>query len=188
MKKSILTIFIFILTINFGLSQTASDLEVKNGFKDIKLDESFQKWKPALFSDYIKKDDNGNIIGVLANSKSYDVFGYKVNSIVLTFQNEKISQIEINLEHFQDADVANEKFVKWRADDFETIYSNFNSLFGKGEKATGEKYGCDIIGMWVSESLVLDLRYYNFGVSKYDQCRIWLSKKSFLNSKIKSGF
>ncbi len=188
MKKNLLTILILILTNQFYFSQTKADLDTKYGFKDIKLDEPYQKWKPLLISDYIKKDDNGNIIGVLANSKSYDVFGFKVNSIVLTFQNEKLSQIELNLEHFQDADVANEKYVKWRADDFEKIYSNFNLLFGTGEKATGEKFDCDIIGMWVSDLLVLDLRYYNFGVSKYDQCRIWLSKKSFLTSKAKSGF
>lgn len=187
MKYIFLLIFIFSTRTVF-LAQSANDLDTRYGFMDIKLDDSYQKWKPFLRTDFNQVDEAGNPVRVLENISKYNVFGYKINTIALVFKDDKVSQIQITLENFQVADVANEKYVKWRADDFDNIRMQFNSLFGKGELGKGDKFKCDLIALWFSNLLVLDLRYYNMGVTKYDYCTIWLTKKSFLKSKTESGF
>jgi len=128
MKKIILFTFLFLYISLTANSQSVNDLDTKNGYKDFKIGDSFEKYEGKLiFRDYLKNDSNTPTYLVKQEFLYSDLFGYKIKAITLTFKANKLIMIDIWLKEIVPEGVV----WSFNADDFTNITNKFKSLFGE---------------------------------------------------------
>lgn len=186
MKKLIYLLTVISLTTLTGKSQSSVQLDEKNGFKDIKLGDSFSKWSSQL--KYIDTRDGTEKIYKYVGTCCQDVFGTAVESIDIIFANDKIIYIGITLKPYQD-NRANGMPAKFRHpnDDFNKLVVNFKSLFGDTQEGVpNENAGLMYSKIWEGQKVVLLADYYFMG--SYDFSKISVLDKTYFKKKKENGF
>ena len=143
MKKYLLIIFTFHFLISF--SQVSTKLDEKKGFKEFILGDSFSKWSSKL-----------NLIANKGDYKKYiyigkccqTVFNYNVYKIELEFKLEKLVNIYITLDQWEEpnetrqyTDISNCLYeIKKLATQFSILFGE-NSEYIKDDEKTMITYG-----------------------------------------------
>ena len=127
MKKIVLFTIFFLSISLIAYSQSVNDLDARNGYKDFKIGDSFEKYKGKLiFRDYWKNDQNTPTYSVKQEFSYSDLFGYTIKAITLTFKANKLIRIDIFLKELVPVGVN----MVFNADDFTNVTNKFKSLFG----------------------------------------------------------
>ncbi|MGB3946686.1 MAG: hypothetical protein WBM13_01770 [Bacteroidia bacterium] len=172
MKKTFafLTILFSMCTIIYG--QSSANLDEKNGFKDIKLGDSYEKWKWDL--KYLDVNTDNEKLYNYTGACCQDVFGKPVEKIVIITANEKITCIIITLKPYQDNRLTGfpAKF-RYPNDDFTKLTADFKSLFGEPREGLPNKAKsimyCNI---WKGQKVVLQVEYYFMGDYDYSEITV----------------
>ncbi len=185
--KRIITILILILLSNGILkAQSSAVLDEKNGFKDIKLGDSYDKWKLNL--KYLGTYGNNENLYSYTGSCCQNAFNIPVERIEIVFANNIITYIAIYLKPFQDnratGDPARFRFPN---DDFVRLNLDLQSLFGEGKDgAPSESEGLFYSKVYAGKKVALIADYYFKGT--YDFCKIIVFDKIYSDKKKQSGF
>ena len=208
----------FTLWINRGVySQTVSnpDLDLHRNFSEINLGDNYKKWEKFLFN---KEVHNERAFSYTFKSDSCcnTVFDNPTSLVWITFQDNKVASIRIELKNFLEG-----KKMTTRADmkvavqsaitKYVTITKRFSTLFGEPYASrTNEQ---DIpnepasIEQWMGANTFLETNYYYYeavypptrtvgpatGLTEKleetkDKTVIILSDLNYLKNKLKSGF
>ena len=185
--KKIITLSTLILLLNSVINaQASSVLDEKNGFKDIKLGDSYDKWKINL--TYLDTYGNNEKVYLYTGSCCQNAFNYPVEKIKIVFANNKIIYISIFLKPFQDNRATGDP-IKFRYPnlDFASVNKDLISLFGEGKDgALTEGKGLLYSKIYEGKKVVLVADYYN--KNTYDFCNILVYDKIYIENKKQSGF
>jgi hypothetical protein len=189
MKAHIFKLFIIALFINpiVTFSQVNSALDQKNGFRDFKLGDSFDKWKASL--KYVSMRSDGDKLYEYTGTCCNNVFSFSVNKIQLVYSANKLVHIFIELKPFEDARKQG-GIIEYQSPNpsYERLLKDFNSLFGYySEKVPlDEPFGRKYSTTWEGTKTVLVVDYYFLGT--YDYALIGVLDKNHYESKTKDGF
>ena len=193
---------------------TNTELDSHRNLNEINLGDSYQKWKNFLFD---KEVHDKFVLSYTFKSDSCcnELFGNAAKLVKLTFQNDKVVSIRIELKSFFEgkkivtSDEGN-LAIETAVAKYETINKNFSNLFGKPyashsnqENIPGEP---EAIVQWRGANTFLETNYYYYKAvypprrivgsamgltEKLEEARdktvIVLSDLNFLKNKVKSG-
>jgi hypothetical protein len=208
----------FNLWINHGVySQNVSnpELDLHRNFSEINLGDDYEKWQKFLFN---KEVHNERVFSYTFKSDSCcnAVFGNPTSLVWVTFQNDKVASIRIELKNFFEgkrmmttADV--KVAIKSAITKYEMINKRFSTLFGVPYASHSNEH--DIpnepasIVQWLGANTFLESNYYYYAAvypptrtvgpatgltEKLEEARdktvIILSDLNYLKNKLKSGF
>ncbi len=157
MKKVILfTILCFSISFS-GKAQSIDALDERNGYKDFKIGDSFEKYNGKLiFRDYLKNDSNTPTYLVKQEFLYSDLFGYKIKAITLTFKANKLIMIDIWLKEIVPEGVV----WSFNADDFTNITNQFKSLFGDQKYGMfNDDNGTNMMMIWKGKKVELWVKF-----------------------------
>lgn len=191
MKKIIVVITFVLSSITFG--QTLDKLDVKNGFKTIKLDDPISIYTSnlKLFKN-ISEDNVSGYTYTPANSDMYKVFDTEMDEINLYFKNDTKKLVGITL--LKRYKASNGNHFQNSLDDNMAILESFMYIFGKftGKIQEDNSTSSEIGVYWDGQKVRLQTTAKYFGLSKGSNLIIQVFKQSFLNNiideKVKSGF
>lgn len=157
MKKITLFTFLFIYISLTAFSQSVNDLDTKNGYKDFKIGDSFEKYEGKLiFRDYLKNDSNTPTYIVKQEFLYSDLFGYKIKAITLTFKANKLIMIDIWLKEIVPEGVV----WSFNANDFTNITNKFKSLFGEQKYGMfDDDQGTNMMMIWKGKKVELWVKF-----------------------------
>lgn len=187
--KPIITLCASIL---FGIaahSQTISDLDKKNGFKDFKMGDFYSKWKNDIrYKGTMKNGSNIKVytyIGVCCRQ----AFSYDLDSIELGFLDGRLTVIYLTTKQFQEAGYDTDRgiYTRWNGTkDFDKLKEALISYFGNYDSVEEAGNSGDISYYWVGKKVILELTYDYLSIDKGDKCRIMVGR---IDQKMKkSGF
>lgn len=107
-------------------------LDAKNGFKDLKIGDSINKWKQQIEFLTSEYSESKNLdLYKFKGSCCKEVFNHNVDDISLVFKESVIHKIILNMEktikyNTSDGDV--------RCTQYKSIQQSFNSIFGQGKE------------------------------------------------------
>lgn len=170
-------------------SQTISELDKKNGFKDFQLGDLITKWEKDLI--YQGTMNNGSNIKVYTyiGSCCRQAFNYDLDSIELGFLDGKLTVIYLTTKQFQEAGYDTDRgiYTRWNGTkDFDKLKDALTSYFGEYSSVDKGGNSGDISFYWLGQKVLLELKYDYLGIDKGDKCRIMVGR---LDPKMKkSGF
>ncbi|MBF0576387.1 hypothetical protein [Dysgonomonas sp. GY617] len=91
-------ILLFFLFSTIANSQSIEDLDKKNGFNQFQLGDSYTKWQSDLKLTQFEYHIPNAKLYFYTGKCCQDLFGFKVEGIFMTFQNDKLVEININLD------------------------------------------------------------------------------------------
>lgn len=165
MKKVIL-FAILSFTISFSVnSQSIDALDAKNGYKDFKIGDSFEKYNGKLiFRNYLNNDQNRPTYSIKKEFSYSDLFGYTIKDITLTFKADKLIMIDIWLKEIVP------EGVSWifNTDDFTNITDQFKSLFGEQKYHVYDDESDNMVGImqWKGKKVELWVRFVFRGTAQ----------------------
>lgn len=186
-KQSILILFVCLLTFTLRTNaQTIDKLDEKNGFKDFKLGDTYEKWKSSL--TYVSTTTDGEKLYKYTGTCCQEVFTTSVYEIDLLFSSDKLVYITIFLKPYQDyRGTKTPAEFRYPNDDYEKLVLDFKSLFGVSEKVyADESASIYYSNCWIGKNVVLFTSYYWF--SNYDYSRVSVKDKAYYTKKKESGF
>lgn len=187
MKKYLISITLLITAINV-LGQSTKELDNRNGFKSIKIDDLKTKYSSGL--TFWKSISEDNVTGYLYTSTDnslFYVFDLKADAIKLFFDNTTNKLVRISLVKTYPASESSNHYSTALADN-KSLIDNFTTLFGRySGKIDDEKNG-DIGVGWVGDKVILKVITTYEGLSNGSYNEISISKLSFVKSKVESGF
>jgi hypothetical protein len=184
MKKFILHSIVFVFFIGLN-AQTIEKLDIKNGFKDFILGESYSKWESFLVRT--GSWDDGSVGYSYNGNCCLKIFEYDVESILLRFHDNKIVGIYITTKKFQESYVKSGKYTEWRTQDFESIRVSFTMLFGEPSYYSTSDSG-NVTFQWKGKKVNLNSTYEFLGTEKGDRVQVSLEDLTFINEGVKNGF
>ena len=159
MNKAIFVIT-FIFFSNFILAQSVNDLDIKNGFRHLKLGSS-----PSQIKNIVKQENqfskNPNVVAYDYIGDDIDnVFNVKVDKVSLSFFKNKLFNISVtfgNLEHSEDFEVY----------EFNSIFSALEKTYGTDWVRPKNDDGIILNGaIWDGKNIRLELFRLDFSKSK----------------------
>ncbi|MDC1022489.1 hypothetical protein OAQ85_03535 [Schleiferiaceae bacterium] len=194
MKHS-LTIVLLAYCLNLT-AQSITDLDKRNGFKDFKIGDSYEKWKNS--TELLNNSSNGTKSYLYTGSCCGQVFDEDVESTELIFDKaNKLVGIGIRLKSFR---VSNKKsnpeggkyvYFDPELSDYKDLRNSFTMLFGNGIETLDPKPSDKspiAMSSWIGENISLTLNYWYTGLLGEDWCAILVSDNSYQSTKIQSGF
>lgn len=168
--------------------QSIGNLDVRGGFKGIKIGDSLTNWSEKIISIGNNSSSGKTVSNYkLKNPQDYKLFNYSISEIILSFYNKKVVSITVSTVCFQEIDTSGKTYQPWRTDDFTSINSSFESLFGEASGITADDKTGQVSAQWIAEKIML-LSIY-FPPSKYcDYQKIIISDLAFLVSTVSDGF
>lgn len=178
--KYLLLLLTFLFVTN-SKAQSLNALDAKLGQYNFKLGDSYQKW-----SSHLQLFLSGNIQkSYFYNSdKTLSIYDYPVKKVLLTFVNQKLALITIELSiwdepingGYSDLDKSLEKFA--------SLFEKYKSLYGKPtENKADEKTG-NVAIYWEGKSKYLLSKLTNLGVKKGSKVVIDFGDKNQMSSSI----
>jgi hypothetical protein len=164
MKKTLLFIVLFIFVSITSNSQSIKDLDARNGYKEFKIGDSFEKYDGKLiFRDYLNNDKNRPTYTVKDEFLYKDLFGYSIKAMTLTFKDNKLIMIDIWLKEIVPVGV----LWSFNADDFTNITNQFKSLFGEQKYGMfNDEQGTNMMMIWKGEKVQLWVKFVFRGTSE----------------------
>jgi hypothetical protein len=165
----------FVTTVSF--SQNIEKLDEKNGFKDFKLGDSFQKWQSSLSYQGSKKNVKRYYYkGSCCNT----IYEYPIESILLDFSNNKLVQIALLHKTVPE----NGSYTEI---DMSKIYSKLIDSFGvfTTKDTTSDS---KIFLMWFGKKVDLLFVWTYLGISEGQQYEVIVSDSEFSNKEKSDGF
>lgn len=187
MKISLITLLLLMQFISF--SQSIEVLDVKYGFKSIKLDDPISKFSNQISLIKTFSADNTSVYKFTPSDMNlYSVFNSKMDEIRLIFENSSNKLIGIlllktyppsNSNHYSDA-----------LDEASTLRENFIAMFGKGNsKISNNDASGDQLGIaWIGDKAALSVVTSYHGLSKGSDNQVAVFKTDYMKAKLNSGF
>lgn len=157
-----------------GFSQSISELDERNGFKEIKLGSHFLDYPEGELERYPGSNNDYMYMGTCCKT----VFDKEVNGLMLSFDGEmKLEQILIDVPVSPDKDVT-------------ALAYNFYALFGKPTAVSNNSDARDEIYIWKGEITYLSLYLKPLEFSGFYRPVIIVGRASNLgrNKSIEDGF
>ncbi len=168
-------------------SQSTSELDLKNGFKDFKLGDSYSKWKGTLVFE--SKDNQGIITYRYTGNCCRQMFDKNLDATYLIFKQGILSAIILETELFYKAFDSNKTFLGYRDNDLDNANDHFKMLFGKPSGAFKGDDG-SVNFSWEGQKVGLISSYFmgpmEPNAGPYQTVLIY--DKISLNKNIESGF
>ena len=191
-KKKYFASIVLLLIIGFSniYCQSLADLDARNGYKDLKLGDSFNKWSSdltELFRDDAVKGERYFKYNGMCCTK---VFEFPVERIILTFYDNKIVRIYIELQNFQT--FYKRQYTTGFSKDggYNILNSEFASLFGKPSDSKFEKDGnpYHIFTGWFGQKVHLESCYKYIGAAEGEFAVIVIVSAEYKMKDLKNGF
>lgn len=158
MKQTIITIFI--LFSNFIFAQSVNDLDIKNGFRHLKLGSS-----PSQIKNIVKQENqfsnNPNILTYdYIGSDIDNIFNVKVDKVILHFFKNKLFNISVNFGNL-------EYSTDFEMYEFNNILSALERTYGTDWVRPTNDDGIILNGaIWDGKNVRLELFRFDFSKSK----------------------
>ena len=177
-------IIFFLLIGLFGQSATAQSLKYldqKNGIKDFKIGDSYERWEEFL--DPVNAQQG---VYKYTGSVCKDIFGRKVSSVMLVFASGRLIAINVKT-----SDLANKNIDG----SYNIVYGGYveEKLIGLfGKPLVYEKKGDDSVMrhkmQWTSRKLVLQVKV-NYGSRKdgRQDAAFWMIDKRYIDKRKYEG-
>ena len=186
-RKSTLFVLIFLfIGIGSTISQTIDKLDEKNGFKDFKLGDTYDKWKSNLI--YVDSQTEGEKRYQYTGTCCQEVFTKSVEKIVLIFAKNKLICIAILLKPYQDLrGTGMPARISYPNNDYQNLITNFTLLFGKSQKVKPDlDNNLFSSNLWEAKKVILITDYFFMG--DYDFSQIFVMDKAYYKKKNEDGF
>lgn len=188
MKK--ILFWFMVLHFNFSLlAQSVTELDNRNGFKDIHLGDAYSKWSKNLI--FHKDGEKGEKLYFLNPSKlsDYSVFDKETDAILIYFRADSIRRITIETDYFQKPKKESGKYTDINIDEVKPTLAYLTEVFGKsGYAGEGDmKINELFMFAWKGEKVILKVGYIN-GPEQGSFLRIDLFSVFHLEKDIRSGF
>ncbi len=175
--KDLFKLTLICLLISTGMfSQSIEKLDEKNGFKELKLGDTFYKWQQNL--TYQRTDDNVKIY-FYNGECCKTIFGFSIKSILLYFADNKL--IKIGLLHKTTPESEGYKI------DASKIFSGIVDSFGLASSKDNISDG-KVIMYWFGKKVGLFSTWTYLGATEGQQYEIFIYDSVFLNKKKSDGF
>lgn len=189
--KRIIQTLVFSLIFSNLFSQSISNLDEKNGFKDFKLGSTLDSYNSSIrllatFPDKSK-------IYLYTGSCCKTLFSYSLDTIQLRFFENKLVGIYLNTQYFRkptkNPNPSYEELAAFRKDDFESIKNSFTQLFGKPTSADYSEKSVDAVTYeWKGNKVVLFSIYQNYGLKGGDRNFVGVLDKNYFDKAKQSEF
>ena len=166
-----LTTFLFnIIFLTSAFSQNIDKLDQENGFDKFKFGDNLSKWENQLeYKGVMSASFNIENNYVYKGSCCQEIFGYPVMDIIITFKNDLLVMIQIDLEQFQgEFYVKSDELAVWRVDDFEKINSELTKLYGESLELDGIPQQ-KVVNYWQGKKVAMVSTYEFLGEYEGDQ-------------------
>lgn len=185
MRNGIVLIIFVSIFISLN-SQTIAQLDIKKGFKDFQIGDSYAKWSKDLI--YLKTESENVKIYQYKGDCCLTIFDYEIDRIVLTFKDEKLVVISIVTKKFQKPFNESNQYTKWRVDDFQKINNAFINLFGKETQVVKNDKTVEITYIWKAINIILFSTYNYLGVKNGDYQDIIIVDITFYSGLLSKDF
>lgn len=158
--KHKLLIILTLTTISL-FSQSIEDLDTKNGFNQFKLGDLYTKWQSNLELTEFKYQDADTKLYFYTGNCCSSLFGFKIEGIFMTFHNNKLVDISIDLDRERER-----QDTQWMVDcqkRLSSVMKSFVALYGIPQSVNEPK---DIIRDnptyilgWIGEKVVLKVEH-----------------------------
>jgi hypothetical protein len=182
MSKKLILICLSLFSISILTGQSVDELDLRHGFKDIKLGNTESELSDKIiFEENVK---NTMKVYRIKNVDSYDVFGKSLKEIKLVFDNGKLVVIRLLTTYYQKPTQDGSENIN--LEEFSQELTGFKRLFGKGEFIEDSN---DSIFKWYwqGKTTVLYLDYYNI-MRGGSWLQIIVGDSGLYDKSIKNGF
>lgn len=213
--KTLTCVFLLLPIALHSQNVSNPELDLHRNFSEINLGDSYEKWKNFLFDKEVHSQ-NAFSYTLKSDSCCHTVFGNPTRSVWVTFQNDKVVSIRIELKNFfegkkmmTNADV--KVAIESASTKYAMINKRFSTLFGEPHDSHTNEHHIPnepaSVAQWTGANTFLETNYYYYAAvypptrtvgpatgitEKLEETRdktvIILSDLNFLKSKLKSGF
>lgn len=188
MKKIFQICFIaFIIPISI-LSQDLKNLDKKNGFKTIKLNNKLSKYSSEVKLIHNDESVNMSLYRYIPSDNDLKfIFNTKMDDILLYFSNDKKELLSImfrkkyspnDSNHYQNA-----------VDELESNINNLTLLFGKPSYVINKKGDVDELGVaWKADNVELLIYVSYEGMKNGSNLYLTILKNTFTDNVLNNGF
>jgi hypothetical protein len=188
--KLLLILTAMLLICSLANSQTISELDKKNGFKDFQLGDLYTKWQNNILYEGTLNNGSNIRVYLYTGSCCRQAFNYELDSIELGFLDGKLTVIYLTTKQFQAAGYDTDRgiYTRWNGTkDFDRLKDALKAYFGDYTSVDkGSDYDSDISFFWAGQKAMLQLTYSYLGIDKGDRCKILVGRLD--KSMSKSGF
>ena len=186
-----LTLISLITLIGNSSAQSLADLDKRNGFKELKLGDSYNKWA----KDLVKLSSNkyakpGESFFRYRGNCCLKIFEFDVKEIVLTFNEDKIIRIYIQLVNFQKFYNRDHTIGFSKTGGYEKLNSKFTSLFGKPSGSYMPEDGTPyhIQTGWFGQEVYLKTYYKYIGTKEGEYAIVDILSAKYAKQNLENGF
>jgi hypothetical protein len=182
--KHLILIVLYLCMSSALSAQTLDQLDQKAGFKNLKLNDDFSKYKDSVV--FMKKSSDSSSVYRYTGSCCNSVFQFPVDNILLVFKSNKLVGIVITLQKFQKEYSTSQRYTKFDPINHESIKNSFQILYGPptGNQVNNENPTYS----WQGKNVLLTSTYEYLGVQNGDQETITIMLNSYIINSVKSGF
>ncbi|MFT4224417.1 hypothetical protein [Dysgonomonas sp.] len=172
-------------------SQSIDDLDTRNGFNQFKLGDSYIKWqsdlKPTGFKFHMPNTELYFYTGNCCSS----LFGFKIEGIFMTFQNNKLVEISIDLD--RERERQDTQYMVDCQNRLKSVLNSLVALYGtpqsiKEPKDLVRENPTYILG-WIGEKVILKVEHsFIFKGGSGCKTRITVSNREWLFNTYKPEF
>lgn len=182
MSKKLISIFLSLFSISILTGQSVEELDLRHGFKDIKLGSTeLELSDKMIFEENVK---NTMKVYRIKNVESYDVFGKSLEEIKLVFDEGKLVGIRLATTYYQKPTQDGSENIN--LEEFSQELAGFKRLFGKGEFIKESKNSV-FSWYWQGKTTILYVDYYN-KMRGGSWLQIIVGDSGLYDKSIKNGF
>jgi hypothetical protein len=154
------------------IAQNTSELDRRNGFKDVHLGDQYSKWANELT---LPGSTDFGMLGYEFKQEClwrYDVFETPVQSVTLYFSDNSLKEISVKTEYFQHLGGELLPSGEIRMEEIQPTLDKLSGLFGKPWDITRpankeqQKFNGLISYAWAGQKVLLKMCYENKAVGK----------------------
>ena len=171
MKKIVTVLLIFLFSGSI-LAQDIDDLDKKNGFNQFRLGDSYIKWQSDLKLTEFEFHTPNTKVYFYEGNCCQSLFGYKIEGIFMTFQNDKLVSLDISIDrerYRQDSQVLEDcqKRLKSMMRSLVALYGVPQSV--SEPKDLSRENPTYILG-WIGEKVILNFEH-SYIMNKNIECK-----------------